>query len=264
MSEKICLKCKTNKSIHEFNASRYCKDGKHNWCKKCTRERNQVYSIKRVSKIYDEKSRMCRDCHSILDISQFDKHPDCNNGRMPYCKKCRSIRRNGNSIRQPQPITEEMKHDASIRARNLKRKNHKIYLQDPKYVLTRQLRSRARGAINGFKSCNDLELLGCSIEFFKEWIESQFVDGMSWKNRKDFHIDHVRPCASYDLTDPVDQKQCFSWRNSRPLWAKENLHKTDKVDWKEIASFRQKADNYIIKYFNKARRCRDYKLVGGS
>ena len=75
------------------------------------------------------------------------------------------------------------------------------------------------------------ELLGCSIKFLKHHLESQFKDGMSWENRgnRGWHIDHIRPCSSFDLVDPEEQKKCFHYTNLQPLWWWENLQKSDKI-----------------------------------
>ncbi len=48
---------------------------------------------------------------------------------------------------------------------------------------------------------------------------------MNWDNRRTWHIDHIRPCASFDLTDPEQQKVCFNFRNLQPLFAIDNLKK---------------------------------------
>lgn len=60
---------------------------------------------------------------------------------------------------------------------------------------------------------------------------------MSWQNRgrghDKWHIDHVRPCASFDLTDPEQQKQCFHWSNMQPLWQTDNLRKGSKYENKQ-------------------------------
>ena len=55
---------------------------------------------------------------------------------------------------------------------------------------------------------------------------------MAWDNWGKFgrHIDHIRPCASFDLTDPVEQRKCFHFSNLQPLWAYDNHVKGDK--WK--------------------------------
>ena len=71
------------------------------------------------------------------------------------------------------------------------------------------------------KSKSSIELLGCNVDFLKEYIESKFTSGMSWDNRgiHGWHIDHILPCASFDLSDPEQQKQCFHYTNLQPLWA---------------------------------------------
>ena len=76
-------------------------------------------------------------------------------------------------------------------------------------------------------SKSKLELLGCSGEELKEWIENQFTEGMSWEKLgiNGIHIDHIRPCASFDLTKEEDVKKCFHFSNLQPLWAKDNLIK---------------------------------------
>lgn len=79
------------------------------------------------------------------------------------------------------------------------------------------------------KSPRTEEYLGCSITNFKAHIESLFVSGMSWENRHLWHIDHIRPCASFDLTDPEQQRCCFHYTNLQPLWALDNRQKGAKT-----------------------------------
>ena len=54
---------------------------------------------------------------------------------------------------------------------------------------------------------------------------------MSWNNHGKFgwHMDHIKPCASFDLTDPKQQEECFHYSNYQPLWWNENLSKGAKV-----------------------------------
>jgi hypothetical protein len=82
------------------------------------------------------------------------------------------------------------------------------------------LRSRIKGSKH--RSTKVSELLGCSIEDYMYYIEQQWQPGMTWDNWGVWHIDHIRPCKSFDLTDPVQVKQCFRYTNTRPLWATQN------------------------------------------
>jgi len=70
-----------------------------------------------------------------------------------------------------------------------------------------------------------LDLLGCTVEELRAHLEKQFKRGMSWSNYGRWHIDHIRPCASFDLTDPEQQRICFHYSNLQPLWAEENMRK---------------------------------------
>ncbi len=97
-----------------------------------------------------------------------------------------------------------------------------------------RLRSRLRNALKRkkvTKSKKTLELVGCTLEDLKSHLESKFQENMSWENYGSWHIDHIRPCDSFDLTDPEQQRACFNWKNLQPLWARENLVKGSK--WHE-------------------------------
>jgi hypothetical protein len=91
-------------------------------------------------------------------------------------------------------------------------------------------RNRIRLAIkNGWKAESSLSLTGCkSWNEVKIYLESKFEKGMNWENMGEWHIDHIRPCSSFDLNNPKQQKQCFHYTNLQPLWAKDNLSKSNK------------------------------------
>lgn len=72
------------------------------------------------------------------------------------------------------------------------------------------------------------ELIGCSISEFRSHIERQFRDGMSWGG-EGWHIDHILPVSYFNLSDPEQQKSCFNYTNTQPLWASENAAKGNRV-----------------------------------
>jgi hypothetical protein len=85
--------------------------------------------------------------------------------------------------------------------------------------------SRLRRVLKGKKASIDAEVLfGCTIEQLRIYLESLFLEGMTWENynHKTWHVDHIRPCNTFDLSDPEQQKICFHYTNLRPLWAKDN------------------------------------------
>ena len=102
------------------------------------------------------------------------------------------------------------------------------YKNDTNYRIGQTLRSRIQKIITK-KSGSTAELLGCDMDFFLSYLEEKFIDDMSWENYGQWHIDHIRPCASFNLNDPKQQKQCCHYTNLQPLWAKDNLSKSDKI-----------------------------------
>jgi hypothetical protein len=75
------------------------------------------------------------------------------------------------------------------------------------------------------KSARTMQLVGCSLEFLKGYLESQFQKGMTWDNYGKWEVDHVFPCTSFDLTKPEEQQRCFHYTNLQPLWRLENNKK---------------------------------------
>lgn len=106
------------------------------------------------------------------------------------------------------------------------------YHTDPQFKLRETLRKRMRNVLraqNAFKNHRTLDILGTTIAKAYAHIESLFQPGMSWDNHGEWHIDHIIPCASFDLTDPEQQKKCFHYTNLQPLWALDNLSKGAKL-----------------------------------
>ena len=106
-----------------------------------------------------------------------------------------------------------------------------MYNNNINFKLTKILRVRLIHALNGnLKYDKTINLLGCSIEQLWNHLEKQFKKGMTRKNHGLWHIDHIKPCAAFDLTKPEEQQKCFHYTNLQPLWAKENLMKSDKYE----------------------------------
>ena len=111
---------------------------------------------------------------------------------------------------------------------NLKRNlnNKQKRKTNPIFVLKSRERLRVWEALKGKRKTAKTEnLLGCSYEFLKQYIESLFVDGMSWENMSQWHIDHIKPLAIFDLNDVEKQKIAFNYKNLQPLWAIDNMKK---------------------------------------
>lgn len=97
---------------------------------------------------------------------------------------------------------------------------------DPKYRIRKNLRSQLWSFLKGkTKKSRMRKLVGISAEEFRQHIEAQFLEGMSWDNYGDWHLDHIVPCESFDLTDAEKQRECFHYTNVQPLWGQENGRK---------------------------------------
>lgn len=101
--------------------------------------------------------------------------------------------------------------------------------------LANGLRSRILKALKAHgckRADNTMKLIGCSCSELKSHIERLWLPGMTWKNKSYYgwHIDHVIPCASFDLSKPEEQKKCFHFSNLQPLWWIDNLKKNSRTD----------------------------------
>jgi len=101
---------------------------------------------------------------------------------------------------------------------------------DINYKLACNLRSRLSIAVkHNQKVGSAVADLGCSIEFFKSYIEQKFQTGMSWENYGEWHLDHIIPLASFDLTNTEQFLNACYYTNYQPLWAEDNLKKYNKM-----------------------------------
>jgi hypothetical protein len=195
--------------------------------------------------------KVCSKCKIEKDESEFNKNKD---KPRSYCKLCQKSYREANrekilaykkqyndthkaEIKVYRDSNKE-KHSAYLKEYNIKNRSklsaYKMNWErmrratDPAFRLTRNLRLRTYHALNGTsKSAPTLCLFGCTIEAFCAHIESLFTEGMTWDNygKYGWHLDHIKPCSSFNLKDPEQQLQCFHWSNQQPLWAKDNLSK---------------------------------------
>lgn len=121
------------------------------------------------------------------------------------------------------------------------------YENDPVYNLAVKIRRRIHVALKSAyrgirKAETTVKLLGCSYTEFKQHVESQFIEGMTWDGVFDgsIEIDHVRPIALFNLIDPLQQKIAFNFQNCKPMWKQDHAVKTT-ADLRVIKQFRQGA-----------------------
>jgi hypothetical protein len=122
---------------------------------------------------------------------------------------------------------EENKEHVNKYKREYERKRR---AEDPKYRLTARTRTAVYTCLkeaNVVKYRSTFTLLGYSIEELMVHLEKQFTEGMTWENYGQWHVDHIRPIASFNFTSPEDEdfKACWSLDNLQPLWGPDNLFK---------------------------------------
>ena len=203
MNTKKCTLCKKDKKLDEYYLDDRMLCGRTSGCKECLSYKSKIQKRKK----YNFKPRVKND--------NLPSYYSRNKERLLLKKK----------EYDDNPINKEK------RKQYIKEYNRKQRLLNKSYKVRDNISRRIRAAINnGYKSKKTLELLGCSIEELKKYLEKQFREGMSWENYGFYgwHIDHIIPCSSFDLTDTKQQKICFHYTNLQPLWAKDNLSKGNK------------------------------------
>jgi hypothetical protein len=163
-----------------------------------------------IEGVIGKKCCSCKSWHPLVEYNYCKSHWD---NLRNDCKKC---------------LKEWRKENRKKLSQKNKEYEKKRKLTDPEFKLVKTLRSRIGTALrkqNSNKNNTTNELLGCSISFLKTYISEKFKDGITWDNHGEWHIDHIKPCASFNLLDDEEQKKCFHYTNLQPLWASENLSK---------------------------------------
>jgi len=115
-----------------------------------------------------------------------------------------------------------------IRKNNGKIKEFKA--NNPMITFARDCKSRIN-AIQVKSSLKRKEIeQGYTQEQFIQHIESQFIDGMTWGNRNEWHIDHIKPISLFLKEGVTDPNIINALSNLQPLWAKDNLSKGAKFE----------------------------------
>jgi hypothetical protein len=206
---KYCNKCQCFKDYSEFNKDRLELDGLNFYCRECRKTNSkQFYQKNKLKfKISSQKYRLKnKEKIQITKAINYQKNKAkyLQNKKLYYSKNKINI------------LIKHKVYQVNQRHNNIN------------FRLVSNLRSRLNLAIkNNSKFSSISKVLGCSIEYLKKHLENQFKEGMNWQNYglKGWHIDHIKPCASFDLSNPKEQAKCFHYSNLQPLWAEENIRK---------------------------------------
>lgn len=166
-------------------------------------------------------------CSNIFKRSGNQKYCSsaCNTAAYYYRNKDKinEKRRGCNKIKQYREQYNRENRDKLTANKNRR------YREDIQFRIKENLRTRLSKAIaRNTKSGSAIEDLGCSIEELRNYLESKFQPGMSWDNYGEWHIDHIRPLANFDLSNRDQFLEACNYTNLQPLWAIDNIRKSNK------------------------------------
>jgi len=190
---KICKRCNAEKPLNEFYFKKDEKDEKHRYCKLCLKQKNDSWY-------------------------QNAKHQ-----RTDYYKTYRE---------QNKEYFNKYSYTHYHTKKELYREwSRNKYLTDNVYRTKKLVTVRIHEALHTYqvlKKDRTIEYLGCTISEYCDYLESKFDSNMTWENQGAYwHIDHIRPIASFDLTDEEQLYQCFHYTNTQPMEKTENRLKSD-------------------------------------
>ncbi len=165
--------------------------------------------------------KKCSKCKKEKEYIHFYKDKIQKDGYYPTCKLCKNayltLHRRSNYGKQ-------------YNKNYYNTKKRQDYLKRIDIKLAASLRNRTYLAIrDNQKSGSAVRDLGCTIPELKIYLEKQFKEGMVWENRGKWHIDHIIPLSSFDLTKREQFLIACNYKNLQPLWAKENMSKRNRV-----------------------------------
>jgi len=249
---RTCTKCGLRLPLGEFGKSKNGPDGLNYWCKACVRlnaqrhrarlvetfgreghlaMRRQAYIENRetIQQKRKQRQELLREHFTKQALKWQSENRD----------KVKEIKKRHTEKNKPAILAYSRNYHATHKPqRNAHQKKRKAI--DPAFKLRERLRStfadKLRKAIQDSsghaptgRKHSVMRLIACSLVELLAHLESQFQPGMSWENwgrgSHCWHIDHIRPIASFNLFDAVDLAKCWHHTNLRPLWSIENLKK---------------------------------------
>ena len=242
---KTCTKCKAQKVFFEFSKNKAQKDGYHSQCKSCAKEYLKQYIENNKEKI-KEKEKQYREKNKEKEKERNKKYIKNNKNkikeyRKEYAKKY--YKKNKEKIIEYNKDYRKNNKEKFKELYKKYRKNnkekfkdyHKEYVTnrrkiDPLFKLSHNIRNLINKSIKnkGFtKRSQTYKILGCTYEEFKIHLENQFTDGMTWENQGKWHLDHIYPVSLAKNEEELIKLNHYT--NFQPLWAEDNLKKSNKI-----------------------------------
>lgn len=224
MEKKICSKCKDEKEVCEFNIRKERKSGFSSQCKLCISKNAKKYRennselIKTRKKVYHDKNRE--------KLNKKAKEWREKNSSQYLLQKRNYYKENREIVLERRKLWSKNNRE-KINKYIKTKKNEK-----PLFRVELNIRSRVKQYLkqkNITQNNKTFDIIGIEVNELKKYLESQFINGMSWENYGIYgwHIDHKIPlCSAKNETELL---KLFHYTNLQPLWAEENLKKNGKL-----------------------------------
>jgi hypothetical protein len=221
---KKCVKCNIEKNLEDFSKAKENKDGLRGTCKICLT-------------LYQKKYYKNYSINNLENKKEYSKKYYIDN-KDKILNKGKTY-----NINNKEKLKQYSKKYYTNNSEKLKEKNRKNYSKEycNKYMKERRLidslfklRCNIRGLISksiknrGYtKNSKTFEYLGCSYQYFKEYLEDKFTEGMNWENQGEWHLDHIYPISL--AKDEEHLIQLNHYTNFQPLWSVDNIKKGNKI-----------------------------------
>ena len=215
---KHCYKCDDWLELCNFSKNKQRWDNLDNRCNFCYKK----YVIDNKEKIMLKKKEYKENNKEKIKewknnnkekISQYNKN---------YLSKYREVNK--------EELAKKQQEYYQVNKKEINKRRNESINKNPVKKIQRNLRSRVNVGLTGkCKSEKTKQLLGCTIDELKIYLEKQFTEGMTWDNYGEWHVDHILPVSKFDITNEIEQHVCFHYQNLQPLWAKENISKGCKM-----------------------------------
>lgn len=272
---KKCYRCKETKPIEEMSATK-------GFCNPCKREYSREYNLKNKERVLEttrlyreknkeklkenkkqqpfEKRKAYKEANKeyiSIKRKEYNSRPDIIEKRrlyrLKYAEKLKLSKPPKVKKEKVVKVKPPVRTLEEIRAYRRAYKKHRK-ATDVGFRIRINLSKRLSDVLRKthVKSASIIELLACDILFFRSHLEDKFLPTMTWDNYGTlWHIDHIIPCAKFNLADPEEQKRCFHYTNLQPLFAVTtvidgvkyigNLNKQDKIiQWQHQHAVEQK------------------------
>lgn len=233
INEKKCIKCNIIKNISEFHKDSQKSDGLRAYCKCCIKLQSNTYYNNNYETILTKNKKYKNNNKELISKRNKIYYEQNKNEIQKYHKQY--------YINNKELIINKCKTYQKLNINKIKTRRNQYILykksSDINFKLKELLKTRIRNSMkNEYNSKSTMELLGCSIIYLKIHLQQTAINNgyldfnIENYSGKEYHIDHIKPCASFDLSKEEEQLKCFHYSNLQILSAKDNLKKRDYYD----------------------------------